>query len=161
MKMKLLTLGTALVLGAASFSATAGSNSAGFNATATVVGECAVLPTTVNLGEVGVFNTQKIRVTGNVEIECTGSVPYRLQMVNNTQAIIPLKRAGDANPSIQARVYTDSGYTKSFALNELTGTSTGGVENVPVYFEASNMFAGSQIPAVGSYSGTIPVTIYY
>lgn len=152
----------ALALGlAASGSAFAGSNSTTFQVDATVIKECAidggnlVFPNTSLL-------TANVDATVNIQIECTGAVPYTLaptKAQGNYSEIGLSYGLQSGSDWIGYRLYTDASRTTEFApsAGTITGTSTGGVEQIPVY---ARIPAQTSQPA-GVYSDVVSLSLTF
>lgn len=162
--MKIKSLLVAALALAASGSAFAGSNSTTFTVQADVVKECAIDGGNLVFPNSGLLTTN-IDATANIQIECTGAVPYTLKNNATYYASVPgspigrgFQLNGPNSKAIYFLLYSDASRSTAFAETTLiSGTSTGGVEQIPVY---GRIFPQASQPA-GVYSLVMPLTLTF
>ena len=162
-KLSLALAALALTLSGSAF---AGTNSTPFTVQADVVKECAV-----DGGNLVFPNTSlllaNVDATANIQIECTGAVPYSLAIsAGNYTSGAPVgspsgkayqMTAGSAK-FIGYVLYSDASHTTEFnPLAPIAGTSTGGVQQIPVYGRI--YVQASKI--AGTYTGSEVLTLTY
>ena len=161
--MNIKSLLVAVLALAASGSAFAGSNSTTFTVQADVIKECAVDGGNLVFPNSGLLTTN-IDATANIQIECTGAVPYTLK--NNATYFGGVVGSPDGrgfelrngSNAIYFSLHSDASRTTAFAEATLiSGTSTGGVEQIPVY---GRIFPQASAPA-GVYSLVMPLTLTF
>lgn len=160
MKLKLATLALAFV---ASGSAIAGSNSSTFEVQADVIKECAVDGGNLVFPNTGLL-TANVDATANVQIECTGVVPYTLKNNGTYYSGVVESPTGKAHGMTNGSnevfflLYSDATHTTQFAETALiSGTSTGGVQQIPVY---GRIFPQPSRVA-GTYSSVLPMVLTF
>ena len=162
--MNIKSLLVAVLALAASGSAFAGSNSTTFTVQADVVKECAVDGGNLVFPNSGLLTTN-IDATANIQIECTGAVPYTLKNNGNYTTGVPLgsptgKAFALTKPgfAVGFSLYSDASRTTEFADTALiSGTSTGGVQQIPVY---GRIYTQNSQPA-GVYTAVLPLVLTF
>lgn len=164
--MNIKSLLVAVLALAAPGSAFAGSNSTTFTVQADVIKECAVDGGNLVFPNSGLLTTN-IDATANIQIECTGAMPYTLNLSN----------AGDYNAiyasgsptgksfsmlnggnRIGYLIYSDASRTTVLdGVTPISGTSTGGVQQIPVY---GRIYAQDSKPA-GVYNQALGLTLTF
>lgn len=163
--MNIKSLLVAVLALAASGSAFAGSNSTTFTVQADVVKECAVDGGNLTFPASGLL-TGNIDAIANVQIECTGAVPYTL----NTSAAdyVTLAPAGSPNGKAYTMIngatrigyllYADASRTVLMdGVTPISGTSTGGVQQIPIY----GRIYPQASRAAGVYTQALPLTLTF
>ena len=142
--------------------ATAGTNSTPFNVSADVIKECAIDGGNLVFADTGLL-LQNVDATANIQIECTGVLPYTLK--NNgtyySDAASPIGNSFEllsGSNRIGFLLYSDASHTTAFAgAATIAGTSTGGVEQIPVY---GRIYSQAGKPA-GAYTAVLPLTLTF
>lgn len=164
--MNIKSLLVAVLALAASGSAFAGSNSTTFTVQADVVKECAIDGGNLTFPTSGLLTTS-IDAVANVQIECTGAVPYTLS--TNAADYTAIYAAGSptgksyvmgngTSYKIGYLLYSDASRTTVLdGVAAISGTSTGGVQQIPVY---GRIYAQTSKPA-GVYTQALPLTLTF
>ena len=143
--------------------ATAGTNSTPFNVSADVIKECAIDGGNLVFADTGLL-LQNVDATANIQIECTGALPYTLKNNGTYFTGFPGSPTGKAfqltsgSNNIGFILYSDATHTTAFAdTATIAGTSVGGVEQIPVY---GRIFPQGGKPA-GAYTAVLPLTLTF
>ncbi|GAP66686.1 putative spore coat protein, late developmental [Mizugakiibacter sediminis] len=173
MKIKTALIAAGLALAGIGVQAQAGTDSATFNVTATVINSCKVVAAN-NIGfgnydPAGANNTTPLDASGSVQVRCT----------KNTNAAVTLNQGANpatgstcASPSRQMTdggsnrlgyaIYKDAARSQPWgcdATNQASFTSTG-IASPITLTTYGRVAAGQDVPA-GSYTDTVSVTVTF
>lgn len=143
--------------------ASAGTNSTPFNVSADVIKECAIDGGNLVFADTGLL-LQNVDATANIQIECTGALPYTLKNNGSYQTSWARSPTGKAFALVNGTsnvgfvLYSDATHTTAFAETAtIAGTSAGGVQQIPVY---GRIFPQDGKPA-GAYTAVLPLTLTF
>jgi spore coat protein U-like protein len=130
--------------------------------TATVLANCAVSATGVNLGSSGPIQSN-VDAAGTVTVQCTSSTPYAVALNGgNAGASDPTKRKmSKGAETITYGLYQNSARTQPWGMsagsNTVGGTGTGSGQALTVY----GRVASQTTPSPGTYTDSVVVTVTY
>lgn len=147
--------------------AVSGTNSFGFNVTATVSNQCYVTTSDLNFGPVSSLAAGPITGQSTVNVQCTNGTPYTVGLSNG------LNSTGGTNRSmkntatatlVRYELYQDAGRSVRWGNNNEMGgdtlnnqTGTGSYTPITIYGQA---YPDASTTA-GNYADTVTVTLYY
>ena len=162
MKRPLPRLLSGLALCAAA-NAFAGTATATFQVTASVLDFCTVTADDLAFGSYNTIVSSTLNVSSQVHVACTILTAYNVGMNPGTTsgATVSARKMANGSNQLSYSLYRDSSRTlnwgQTVGTDTLAGVGTGAVVNIPVY---GSVPSGQNVPS-GSYSDTITVTVSY
>lgn len=149
----------------ASLSATAGTATATFAVSSTIVSTCTVTAAALNFGAtIPTPVNSNVDVASTVTATCSNTAPYTIAMSagNGTGATFATRKMSSGVNTVDYSLYTDSGRTTVWGdgtsgSSVSNQTGTGSAQAVNVY----GRITSGQTPAVGAYSDTITATVTF
>lgn len=157
--------GAAVVLMIADAPVDAATTSASLAISFAITSDCKVAASVLNFGTVSAPSAA-IYSTSVVSFQCTQGTPYELGLSYGASPIFTSgvwkNRLYQGSDSMKYNLFKDAAYTTYWGpdsgLNTVTGTGSGGVQNLTVY---GRVQSGQPWPTPGAYSDTIQVTVSF
>lgn len=142
----------------------AGSASAQFNVTATVLDNCAVSAGDLAFGTYSASSGTATTASSAIQVTCTTSLAYTIGLDGGTTAGDVTARAmsDGASHTLGYGLYTSSGYSTIWGdgtggTATVAGTGNGAAQSVTVY----GRIPAAQFVTAGNYSDLVTVTVNY
>ena len=126
--------------------------------------KCQAYTTTdLDFGSIPGDITANVDQTSTIGLTCTGRTVWKLGLDNgaNASGTVRRMRQGTSSSYVPYELYSDAARTQRWGgtvgTDTVNGTGTGSAQSVTVY----GRVPAPQVPAPGSYSDTITVTITY
>lgn len=144
--------------------ARAGTASAQFNVTATVLDNCAVSAGNLAFGNYSASSGSPTDATATLSVTCTASLAYTIALDGGTTTSSVSGRAMNdgASHTLSYGLYTSGAYSTVWGdgtggTATVPGTGTGTAQSVTVY----GRIPAAQFVAAGNYSDRVTVTVNY
>jgi spore coat protein U-like protein len=155
--------GLSLVFGCAG-EACAGTATATFNVTATVLGSCAVTAADLAFGTYNASDASPTTANSTIDVTCTSGTSYTVALDGGSVANDVTARAmsDGAAHSLSYALYTTSGYSTIWgdgtaSTGTVAGTGNGSAQALTVY----GRIPANQYIAANTYTDQITVTVSY
>lgn len=142
----------------------AGSVSAQFHVTATVLNNCAVSAGDLAFGSYSASSASPATATSTIQVTCTTSLPYTVALDGGTSAgnVAARTMSDGAAHTLGYGLYTSGAYATLWGdgtggTSTMAGTGSGTAQSLTVY----GRIPAAQFVAAGSYSDLVTVTVNY
>lgn len=150
-----------LILGLASSSAFAATNTATIGVSATVQATCLISASPLAFGD---YTGLVLGSSTTVSVTCTNTTPYNVGLdtgLGTGATITVRKMTGPGSAVLNYGLYQDSAYSKNWGqtigTDTVAKTGTGSAQSITVYGQVT----ASQYVAPGAYGDTITATVTY
>jgi spore coat protein U-like protein len=155
----------AVVLGVSAANAATLAGSGTLTVTAAVAASCSVQGGSLNFGEVGSVNNQAYSTSGSIAVNCPNNLPFTVDFVgtyyNTGQTSRQLAASGGARLNYALYQSTAPSQPLGTDVGGSTLQATGTGSPLPFTLTAQMPQQGTGTPALGVYSDTITINVYY